>query len=571
MFYTWGMQIDHQEILELLEQSPIFIDVNESDLNRLASLFQAQAYNQGDQIFTAGETSDMMFILWEGQVELEVENKKRRSTFASLNRGDFFGEEALLYDNPRYYWATAKTDCILLQITVENYLYFDQDLSVVEDALEVLIRSRQLSIQVSLPWLSEDEFVHVITRRHPAIFLGKCILPVVLGLVISLAAVLLQWRWFPEGIYGWSTAGIGLPLVMLWLLWIYFNWRNDYFLVTNKRVVWIEKVALIYESRQEAPLRTVMSVGIRQSRTGSIFGYADVVVMTYVGNVRLHDLAQSDTIASLIESFWHRSEARNRREEARLMDRMLQEKLDSQGGSSESTRTRPIRQADQPQKKGRKAPGFLAWLFSDFIRLRYEADGAVTYRKHWFVLIKKVWLPCLLMALTLAVIIVHLAGFLESLPMTPTIIAALSVMFICFIWIVYQYADWRNDVFKVTLDQVIDLDRKPLGKVRRRSAPLENVLSIEYERLGFWGFLFNFGTVYISVGNTKLTFDHVYNPSEVQQDIFYRMGERLDKLHEFEVETERERVSEWIASYHRRAEELRKNQGIPFSDDQNET
>jgi len=64
--------------------------------------------------------------------------------------------------------------------------------------------------------------------------------------------------------------------------------------------------------------------------------------------------------------------------------------------------------------------------------------------------------------------------------------------------------------------------------------------------------LLNFGTVYISVGNTRLTFDYVYNPSEVQQDIFYRMGERLDKIRQYEVDSERERVSEWIASYHRK-------------------
>ncbi|MFW5714419.1 MAG: hypothetical protein ACOCYU_07095, partial [Brevefilum sp.] len=123
-----------------------------------------------------------------------------------------------------------------------------------------------------------------------------------------------------------------------------------------------------------------------------------------------------------------------------------------------------------------------------------------------------------------------------------------------------------NDIFKVTLEQIIDLDRKPLGKVRRRSAPLENVLSIEYERQGFWGFLFNFGTVTIIVGNMHLTFDHVYNPSEVQQDIFYRMGERLEHLRQFEIDSERERVSEWISSYHRKIRQTGSNDVDHFSE-----
>jgi len=86
-------------------------------------------------------------------------------------------------------------------------------------------------------------------------------------------------------------------------------------------------------------------------------------------------------------------------------------------------------------------------------------------------------------------------------------------------------------------------------------------LSIEYQRKGFWGFLFNFGTVYISVGNMKLTFDFVYNPSEVQQDIFYRMGERLESVRQFEIDSERERASEWIAAYHKRIRSIEPQEG----------
>ncbi len=152
----------------------------------------------------------------------------------------------------------------------------------------------------------------------------------------------------------------------------------------------------------------------------------------------------------------------------------------------------------------------------------------------------------------------RIGGLITFLDLTTAIIILFSVMVICVLWMIYHYADWRNDVFKITLDQIIDIDRKPLGRIRHRSAPLENILSIEYKRQGFWGFIFNFGTVYITVGNMKLSFDHVYNPSEVQQDIFYRMGERLEKIRKFEIASERERFSDWIAGYHKKAEHYRK-------------
>ncbi len=564
MFYTCDMRIEYREILELLNQSPLFVESDETELNRLAGLFQPVTFQEGDVVFEQDDASEAMYILYEGQIQLGVDNDGEDNGFAILKRGDFFGEEALLYDDLRYYNAVALTETVLIRLDVENYLYIFEEFTDIEKMIEVYVHSRKLSLKVSLPWLGKDEFVYVMTRRHPAILGGKWVMPLLSSVVISLAAFMLQWRWLPDRSYGWLLLGIGLPVCVLWSVWNYFNWRNDYFLVTNKRVVWIEKIALIYESRQEAPLRTVMSVGLRKSRLGSLLGYADVVVLTYVGTIRLRDLENAEIIASMIESYWHRSESHNRREEAQLMTRLLGEKLDFPGSiHGDDTQTSSTQQVTQIKEDEEKEPGFFAWLFSDFIRLRYEGDGAITYRKHWFVLIKKTWVPCLLMAAALGALAALLGGTVGFISITTGVVGVLLALFICFIWIVYQYADWRNDIYKVTLDQVIDIDRKPLGKFRQRSAPLENILSIEYERLGFWGFLLNFGTVYISVGGTKLSFDYVYNPSEVQQDIFYRMGERLELLHEFEIDGERERISEWIASYHRRiteSQKLRRNQ-----------
>jgi uncharacterized membrane protein YdbT with pleckstrin-like domain len=350
---------------------------------------------------------------------------------------------------------------------------------------------------------------------------------------------------------------IAIPGTIFWSIWTVIDWRNDYFVLTNKRAAWIEKVAFIYDSRKEAPLSTIMSVGLERSRIGSLFDFADVVVQTYVGTIRLKTLAQGESIASLIEAYWHTSNKETQKQESQAMSQILHEKLNFPWSSDEDTQPLKKKPVRRPAQSTVKEPGFLAWLFSDFIRLRYEQDGAITYRKHWFLLIKRTWLPIVLTGLLLFGIFTAFDRFVELFSITTTLVVLFIILFIFFLWVLYQYADWRDDKFKITKDQVIDLDRKPLGKIRRRSAPLENVLSIEYERLGLLGVLFNFGTVYITVGNTQLTFDHVYNPSEVQQDIFYRMGERLEELRQFEVEKDRERVSEWIASYHRNLTNLR--------------
>ncbi len=549
------MEIEPRDIMDILEHVPLFSHLGELDISRWAGLFKVENYKNGQLIFDFDDPAQAMYILYEGNVQLNLYDEAETESFAKLGKGDLFGEEALLFDDPRYYSAAAVGETTLLRLDIDHFVYLQDEYPGLLDKLDVLIRSRHLSTQVPLSWLQDDEYVHVITRRHKARLWQKMIPPLILLLTGTIAGLLFQYRWFTERFLGWIVLGFSVFLSIAWGIWAYFDWRNDYFIVTNKRVVWIEKVAFIYESRQEAPLRTIMSVGLNRSRIGSIFGFADVVVQTYVGTIRLRDLAHANAIGSMIEAYWHRAESFDRRQESQIMAEKLHEKLELPWRHDEDTKPNKIERREKEERlvsEATREPGFLTWLFSDFLRLRYEESGDITYRKHWFLLLKAIWLPSLLMLMTLGLVAARLGGVLSFLPITSTLVILSLALFVFFIWILYQYADWRNDIFRITFDQILDIDRKPLGKERRRSAPLENVLSIEYERLGFWGFLLNFGTVYISVGNTRLTFDYVYNPSEVQQDIFYRMGERLDKIRQYEVDSERERVSEWIASYHRK-------------------
>lgn len=550
------MQIERKEVLELLKNVPLFSHLEVTLLDWLSSLFQFEVFHDGEIIFSEGDPSEVMYLIYDGAVVCTSIEDHKLCKNLQLGRGDIFGEEALLYDDPRYHQAVAVGDTILFRWTADSYLEHHLHLPGLDERLEVMVESRKLSAKVDLPWLQPNEYVNVISRRHTIVIFQKLLAPLTLGSISLVLAALLQWRWFPEQSYGWIWGAISIFVTLGWVIWDVIDWRNDYFIVTNKRVVWIEKVPLIYESRQEAPLRTIMSVGIQRSRIGSLLKYADVVVMTYVGTIRFQFLRHAEAIASLVEAYWHTSKSHNQREEARAMAQMLHEKIDLPLAEEEQAWvTENVSRKHQSLGK-EKEPGFLAWLFSDFIRLRYEKDGVITYRKHWFVLIKKTWLPFVLTLLSLVGLGAQAAGRMTMLPVNAGMTFFVILLCVLLIWIVYQYADWRNDQFQVTFEQIIDLDRKPLGKVRRRSAPLENVLSIEYKRLGFWGFLFNFGTVYITVGSTKLTFDHVYHPSEVQQDIFYRMGERLESVRQFEIDSERERVSEWIASYHKRMNQL---------------
>jgi hypothetical protein len=142
-----------------------------------------------------------------------------------------------------------------------------------------------------------------------------------------------------------------------------------------------------------------------------------------------------------------------------------------------------------------------------------------------------------------------------------TTILALPVLLLPLVlWWVYRYVDWRNDIYQVTPDQVIDISRKPLGTEQRRSAPLENILSTEAERIGFTGYLLNYGTVFITVGGTHLDFEDLMDPASVQADIDRRRETRQERKREAEAAAERERMSAWLMAYYENEPELRRQQ-----------
>lgn len=83
----------------------------------------AVEHEAGSRIFSEGDLGTEMFILQEGQVEILKEMTGGEQQLAVLEKGDFFGEMALLEDLPRTASARAMTDVKLLMI---NGATFDQ-------------------------------------------------------------------------------------------------------------------------------------------------------------------------------------------------------------------------------------------------------------------------------------------------------------------------------------------------------------------------------------------------------------------------------------------------------------
>jgi hypothetical protein len=200
----------------------------------------------------------------------------------------------------------------------------------------------------------------------------------------------------------------------------------------------------------------------------------------------------------------------------------------------------------------------------NFFKTRVEDKGIITYRKHIYILFRKVFLPSLLIFL-----LIVLDGFLLSAGIDGSIVMLLSsVAFIGLgLWWLYQFVDWRNDIYRVSYDKIIDSERKPLGSEVTKSAYLENILSLDYERLGLLGILLNFGNVIINVGTeNKFIFWRIHDPARAQQDIFNRMYTNRRAKEQAESAKEREHMAELFAAYDRQSKGDNRNQNSPDLD-----
>lgn len=540
------MKEQTQLILTLLREVPLFSGLTIEESERLSEEFVLVELPKDETLYQAQEATDGLFVIDSGQLALLDEDGKQLEI---LKRAEVIGNEALNYLPVRGNSAVALTGAQVYFLPNKQIRALYDGVPAFKETASVLFNSLRLVSNIPMTWLEPGEKIHLMARKHPVFLLFRSIPPIFAFATIWFLMILLS----PTHAF-WSLAGLvtGFLFCLLWLVWNINNWANDFYLITSRRMVWVEHVLGLYDSRQEAPLSTLISVGIKTTQLGVFLGYSDVIVRTYIGDIRFERVAHARTIGKLIETNWARGKRTDLELDAREIRKALRQKF---GKEAEDITAKDLQTELGTVQPAPKEVNFFGWLFSDFIRVRHEVGGTITYRKHWLVLLNKIFLPLVVLISSIGFIVAIVTNNLTQVDYTMGLVAGYFLVFIAVAALVYQYIDWRNDLFQLTANQVIDVDRKPFGRESRRSAPLENILSIEYERRGLIPMLFNYGTVYITIGNTQLTFNDIYQPSIVQQDIFTRMGKHAQERDDRTTMLERERVAQWFKVFQEESEQ----------------
>ena len=559
------MAIETPARVAFLKKIHLFYGLEDDDYERIASELDEMQVPKGGVVFEQGAKADSFYLIYGGSVRIVRKQKNKEFQLAILVKNDYFGEMALVEKRLRSGTVTALTDTSLLILSRQDFEKLYKSDPQLKINLEIAIKSRQLARSLMFQWLRPDEVIYFLARKHPIVLYQKLVAPLV-ALCIPLF-FFYAWFFISGFVIVALAAWFSLVAVILWAAWLIIDWGNDYYIVTNQRVVWLEKVIGIYDSRMESPISTVLSVGVEANQFGRIMDYGNVIVRTFVGKILFNHVNHPAQAARMIEEYWQRTREAAVGMEKEAMKNAIRKRL----GIPIPPPSKPLFVPPPvPSRPEKHRTSLIAKLVGEnTLKLRYETGDTVIYRKHWVALILQAWIPVIGILAALFLFLYRLIllaldpdaffiSFQGGITVDAWAGAFFLAMFPFFGWFIYEVADWSNDKFEVTAEQIIDLDKKPFGTETRNAAQLDNILGTEYTRIGILGNLFNYGTVYITVGGTKLAFEDVIDPPAVQSDIDRRRMARSTKKKEAEIAVERERMAEWLATYHHSAEDFRK-------------
>jgi CRP/FNR family cyclic AMP-dependent transcriptional regulator len=103
--------------IEVLKHVPLFADLNDDELKRVASVFKERRFSEGETIIQQGSGAAAFFVIDSGEAKVFVDGKEQRV----LKPGAYFGEMALIDAGTRTASVIASSDLVCSGVTFWDF------------------------------------------------------------------------------------------------------------------------------------------------------------------------------------------------------------------------------------------------------------------------------------------------------------------------------------------------------------------------------------------------------------------------------------------------------------------
>jgi len=150
-----------QEVLAVFKKVEIFKDLTNTQLRKIADTMTEKQYKAGEYIFYKGAKGDVFYVVKEGiVVNTNIEVGQTKYSDVQQKAGSYFGERALITDEPRAANAIAKTDCTLLCMSSDDFVKY---LGPLEDMInKSQTKTKLRGIPIIAKCLTQEEIEELV-------------------------------------------------------------------------------------------------------------------------------------------------------------------------------------------------------------------------------------------------------------------------------------------------------------------------------------------------------------------------------------------------------------------------
>jgi hypothetical protein len=549
-----------------LKTVPLFASLKQSDLDDVNNIVKPVRYSAGEIIFREGDESKHLYIIDTGQVSVFRKDPAGMEVIVRLlGPGQFFGETGLVRSEPRNATVKVTADATLFAIEKANFETLTRFRDV-RRQLEAAVQRRGPSLP-RFDWQLPDEVAIGVSHR------------VVAPLIFESAVTLLIWTAIAVGLFAlsfihpprflpwppaapWLLRVGGVVTFGLMLVWHIVDWTNDYLVVTNQRVVNVERYGLWREVRNEIPIDAVQNVVLSHKGVlAALLKLSDIIVETIGGRLIFTHIPNGQFMQERILDQRTLAQQEAKREEVetirRDLLRVLPPALLAQSPEPPPTPASVQPTASDQSQEVAPKPAWLDWLRALRPQLRVEKSGQIIWHKHWLLLLWRLVIPALVFIAGIGVsyILWRLPYWITRIPPLTTwaiLTPGGLIMLASFAMGWWEYMVWDQDLYILTSNRIVDIERRPFGlKETRRESNLDRIQDIDVDLPNIWSRMFDMGNVHIKTGaaGSDLSFRAVPHPHEVQRDIFHQLAELRRKEQEQERRQRAEEMTKWLAVY----------------------
>ncbi len=109
------------EVLIFLKKVPLFSNFELENLLKLKEITEEKSYKADEIIIKEGESGSEAYVIVSGSVEVIKQTGEETKVLATIEQTGYFGEMAIIENEPRSATVRAKNACTLLTIKGEEF------------------------------------------------------------------------------------------------------------------------------------------------------------------------------------------------------------------------------------------------------------------------------------------------------------------------------------------------------------------------------------------------------------------------------------------------------------------